>query len=399
MTSTAFSQRLPAAFYDQVGSRVRAAMADAGLEALVLDDPLDVAYLTGFTHFPNERPVACYLPLDGDPLLLLLPELDREYAQAQAVAVQLVSYFEYPGTTSPFAVLAEAVLAEQSLPRTAGYAPSTRAERVVALNTAFSTTRWEMSDIVGRERQVKTAEELALHAEAARIADEMLRAGVAAVREALASGGALPTEAELAGHVIEHGSRLMYAEHTDVVVVPMLTGGLVYGGANSAQPHRLPGGDRLRRGESFMLSLGAAVGGRFVESERTFFIGEPDERQRRLYEVVREAQETGTKALCAGTPAAEANARCLDVIRAAGLGEYLRHRQGHGIGLGFHEPPWIEDGDRTELRPGMVLSSEPGVYVPGHAGYRISDTVVVTEEGPRRLTAYPRALDDVVIAA
>ncbi|MEV4889692.1 M24 family metallopeptidase, partial [Nonomuraea sp. NPDC055795] len=75
----------------------------------------------------------------------------------------------------------------------------------------------------------------------------------------------------------------------------------------------------------------------------------------------------------------------------------LRHRQGHGIGLGFHEPPWLEDGDPTVLAPGMVLSSEPGVYVPGHAGYRISDTVLVTEGEPRRLTSYPRELSDVVI--
>jgi len=87
------------------------------------------------------------------------------------------------------------------------------------------------------------------------------------------------------------------------------------------------------------------------------------------------------------------------VIRRAGFATYLRHRQGHGIGLGFHEPPWVADGDGTVLAPGMVLSSEPGLYVPGHAGYRISDTVLVTEEGPRRLTGYPRDLADIVIGA
>jgi Xaa-Pro aminopeptidase len=387
-----FTQRLPASFYDAALSRVRAEMAAEGLSALVLDDPLDVAYLTGFHHFPNERPVACWLPLDGDPVLLV-PDLEREYAQDQRARAEILAYPEFPGVRSPFAVLAGHVRTAD----TAAYAPSTSVARAGALAEAFPATRWSDSGAVGRVRLRKLPEEIALHEEAARIADAMIEAGVELVRSALGSGGELPTETELASHVISHGSRLMYARHEDVVVVPMLTGGLVYGGPNSAQPHRLPGGDRLRAGETFMLSLGCAVGGRFVESERTFVIGEPTTRQARYYETVREAQETGTGALVAGVSCEEANRRCLQVIEEAGLGEHIRHRQGHGIGLGFHEPPWLSDGDATELAPGMILSSEPGVYVPGHAGYRISDTVLITESGPRRLTAYPRELTDVII--
>ncbi|GAB2961764.1 M24 family metallopeptidase [Nonomuraea sp. NPDC052634] len=387
-----FSQRLPGSFYAGALDRVRARMAADGLAALLLDDPLDVAYLTGFHHFPNERPVACWLPLDGDPVLLV-PDLEREYAEDQGARAEILAYPEFPGTRSPFAVLAAHVPA----PATAGYAPSTSIGRTAALAEAFPGTRWRVCDAVGQVRLRKQPEEIALHEEAARIADRMIDAGVELVRQALEAGGELPTETELAGHVISYGSRLMYASHEDVVVVPMLTGGLVYGGPNSAQPHRLPGGDRLKAGETFMLSLGCAVGGRFVESERTFVIGEPTPEQARYYEAVREAQEIGTEALVPGITCEEANRRCLAVIKEAGYGAHLRHRQGHGIGLGFHEPPWLSDGDATELAPGMILSSEPGVYVPGHAGYRISDTVLVTESGPRRLTAYPRELTDVVI--
>ncbi|MEU8356444.1 Xaa-Pro peptidase family protein [Nonomuraea sp. NPDC048882] len=387
-----FSQRLPGAFYAGALDRVRAEMSREGLSALILDDPLDVAYLTGFHHFPNERPVACWLPLDGEPVLLV-PDLEREYAQDQQARAEIVAYPEFPGVRSPFAVLAAHVPA----PEAAAYAPSTSVGRAEALAEAFPSTRWSASGALGRVRLRKLPEEITLHEEAARIADQMIEAGVELVRSAVEAGGELPTETELAGHVISHGSRLMYAKHEDVVVVPMLTGGLVYGGPNSAQPHRLPGGDRLRAGETFMLSLGCAVGGRFVESERTFVIGEPTPEQARYYEVVREAQELGTEALVPGATCEEANRRCLEVIERAGFAEHIRHRQGHGIGLGFHEPPWLSYGDTTELAPGMILSSEPGVYVPGHAGYRISDTVLVTESGPRRLTAYPRELTDVII--
>ncbi|MGI5145713.1 M24 family metallopeptidase [Plantactinospora sp. CA-294935] len=387
--------RLAASFYSALHETVRAELDRAGLDALLLDDPLDVAYLTGFSHLPNERPVAAYLARDG-AVLLLVPDLEREYAADQRAAADLVVYPEFPGERSPWAVLRDAVPAP---PVRAGYAPSTSVARVAGIGRAFPGTAWEPSDLVGALRLRKTPEEIALHTEAARIADAMLAEGVRLVADAVAAGGELPTETELAGHVTRYGAALMYAEHDDVVVVPMLTGGLVYGGPNSAQPHRLPGGDRLRHGEPFMLSLGCAVGGRFVESERTFLLGEPTAEQRRYYEVVRQAQQVGTEALRPGVRCVDANRACLDVIRRAGLGEYLRHRQGHGIGLGFHEPPWVADGDDTVLAAGMVLSSEPGVYVPGHAGYRISDTVLVTDDGPRRLTSYPRDLDEIVIGA
>lgn len=382
--------RLPESWYDTLHAKLAETMAETtdgpGLDALILDDPLDVAYVTGFVHFPNERPVVAFVPREG-PVLLLVPDLEREYAADQRARAEIVVYPEFPGTRTPFEVLASAV----STLDNAGYAPSTSIGRVGQIKAAFQGTKWRVSDLVGTARQRKTPEEVALHREAARIADAMLAAGVELVR----SSGQLPTETELAAHVTGFGTRMMYAEHDDVVVVPMLTGGLVYGGANSAQPHRMPGGDRLRHGEPFMLSLGCAVGGRFVESERTFFLGEPTPEQRRYYEVVKQAQEVGTAALRPGISCEKANNICLDVIRQAGFGHYLRHRQGHGIGLGFHEPPWVSDGDSTILQPGMILSSEPGIYIPGHAGYRISDTVLVTDEGPVRLTAYPRDIDEV----
>ncbi|WP_433531382.1 M24 family metallopeptidase [Micromonospora sp. CA-263727] len=384
--------RLPPTFYPALHDRVRAGLDEAGLDALLLDDPLDVAYLTGFAHFPNERPVVALVPRDGE-VLLLVPDLEREYAADQRAAARLVVYPEFPGERSPFALLADAAGGLRRI----GHAASTSTGRVAAVATAFTGAETVTCDLVGRLRLRKTPEEVTLHTEAARIADAMLAEGVRLV--AAASDDDLPTETELAAQVTRFGAATMYAEHDDVVVVPMLTGGLVYGGPNSAQPHRLPGGDRLRRGEPFMLSLGCAVGGRFVESERTFLLGEPTAEQRRYYSVVRRAQEVGTEALRPGTRCAEANRICLDVVRRAGLAQFLRHRQGHGIGLGFHEPPWVADGDDTVLEPGMVLSSEPGIYVPGHAGYRISDTVLVTEDGPRRLTGYPRDLADIVIGA
>ena len=147
-----------------------------------------------------------------------------------------------------------------------------------------------------------------------------------------------------------------------------------------------------------MLFLGCAVGGRFVEGAHVH-PRRPTADQRRYYEAVRAAQQLGGEALRPGLPCARANAVCLDVIREAGLGDYLQHRQGHGIGLGMHEPPWLEDGDDTPLEAGLVVSNEPRIYIPGHAGYRMSDSMLITADGATPLTSYPKAIDDIVIAA
>lgn len=390
---TEFDQRLAPEFFDRVQARVQERIADEGFDAFLTDHPEDIAYLTGFFHHPSERPVAIWIETTGR-VVMLLPELEREYAESQSARAELVAFFEYPGVVPPFAVLADVV------GRTArvGFASTMSYQRLGAVRAAMADTEFVGSDLITRARYVKFPEEVVLHREAARITDRMLDAGVQLVADAVAAGGALPTEAELERHVTSVGTELMYAEHRNVVVASLLAGGLVYSGANSAFPHGLPSVNRLRAGDTFMLSLGCAVGGRFIEGERTFVLGEPTDDQRRYHDTIRAAQQVGRDTISAGLECRDANRLCLDVIRDAGLGAFIRHRQGHGIGLGMHEAPWLEDGDATVLEAGMVVSNEPGIYVPGHAGYRISDSMLVTAGGAEALTTFPRALDDCTIA-
>lgn len=391
--STRFRQRLSLEVYDRIQTRVRTRVADTGLDAILTDDPEDVSYLTGFFHHPCERPVAVYV--DADRAVLLVPELERQHAHEQEARAEVVAYAEYPGVENPFAALARAV---PRIRRRIGVTTLVTQHRLAMMSRALPDVEFVPTELITIARYVKFPEEIAQHREAARITDLMLEAGVALVTEAIAVGGELPSEAELAAHVGRDGVRRMYTEHDDVVVISFMAGGLVYAGANSAIPHGLPSSYRLRDGDTFMLSLGAAVGGRFVEGERTFVLGEPTAQQRRYHDAVRLAQATGTRVIAPGTRCADSNAQCLDVIRDAGFGQYLRHRQGHGIGLGMHEPPWLEDGDPTLLEAGMIVSNEPGIYIRGHAGYRISDSMLVTETGSEPLTHYPRSLDDCVIA-
>ena len=135
------------------------------------------------------------------------------------------------------------------------------------------------------------------------------------------------------------------------------------------------------------------------ELERTMIIGQPSEEQQRMFEHMCRAQDVALKALQPG-------ASCADVDRAVrayyeehNLMPYWKHHTGHAIGLRYHEGPFLDVGDQTELRPGMVFTVEPGLYTPELGGFRHSDTVLITEDGMEMLTYYPRDLDSLTIPA
>jgi Xaa-Pro dipeptidase len=139
------------------------------------------------------------------------------------------------------------------------------------------------------------------------------------------------------------------------------------------------------------------LGGYRAENTRTYFVGTPPVEVAELSRLVEETQASGRRQVAPGVSTREVNAACLAALRAAGCGQLVRHRVGHGVGLEGHEPPWVEDGDPTVLAPGMVVSVEPGLYDPTRGGCLIADTVEVTAAGAVSLTESPRAWADVVV--
>lgn len=388
-----FHQILPPSFYAKVHAALRARMEANGIDLLLLDANDDVIYTTGFSHYTTERPVI--FALTRTHAFLLLPELERGHAAHQAIAAEPVVYFEFPGVETPFAVLARAL---PEIRGTIGFSPAIAFSRIGQIKAAFPAASLVVpTDITQTLRLKKFPEEIVLHREAARISDEMVRAGVALIADAMAAGRTLPSEIEIEAHVSRHAMAVMHREHEDVMLVQGLASGLVYSGKRSSFPHGMPTGNPVERGESIILSLGCRVGGRASESERTFFIGEPDADQIAHYTVAHDAQAAATAALIAGRTCASADIVAKALIAERGMSAYRLHRVGHGMGVLFHEPPWVEEGDTTVLEPGMIVSSEPSITVPDFAGYRIADTVLIAEDGPDSLTRYPRAIDEIVI--
>jgi Xaa-Pro aminopeptidase len=150
--------------------------------------------------------------------------------------------------------------------------------------------------------------------------------------------------------------------------------------------------DPIPDGTSVMFDFGGVVDGYCSDFGRTIYCGEPPPDYLEAYEIMLAAQEAGRAAAAAGTPAREVNSACRRPIEEAGLGEYFRHRMGHGIGMDVHERPFISSEDETALQPGMTFTDEPSIIVPGRYSLRIEDIVVCEEGGGRKLNSYPTAL-------
>lgn len=161
---------------------------------------------------------------------------------------------------------------------------------------------------------------------------------------------------------------------------------IVASGANSAIPHAAPSEKRIEPGDFVKLDFGAVVEGYHSDMTRTVVVGRASGRQREIYEKVREAQQAALEAVAAEKCGDDIDVTGRRVIADAGFGEYFTHNLGHGVGLEVHESPVLGVGSKSLLKPEMVVTVEPGIYISGFGGVRIEDLVVVGDKGCKVLT-------------
>ena len=166
---------------------------------------------------------------------------------------------------------------------------------------------------------------------------------------------------------------------------------IVASGENSAKPHARPGDRLIGPGDPVVVDFGAVFEGYRSDMTRTFCVGGPPTGElATVFEVVADAQRPGSARWRPGVAAGTVDQACRQVIDASGWGERFEHGTGHGVGLDIHEAPSVGPGSTAILEPGTVVTVEPGVYLPGTGGVRIEDTLVVTEDGCRPLTLFPK---------
>jgi Xaa-Pro aminopeptidase len=227
-------------------------------------------------------------------------------------------------------------------------------------------------------RVVKDEDELDSVRQAAAIAD------IAFERFADEAGLVGRTERELAWRM----EQLLHEAHAEAVSFPVS----VASGPNAAKPHTVPGERRVERGETVIVDAGCVVDGYCSDCTRTFATGTLADELMRAYEVCLDAQLAGLHAVQPGASGPGVDAAARDRIEAAGLGEAFGHGLGHGVGLLVHEDPRLAQESRHTLAAGNVVTVEPGIYLPRLGGIRIEDLVIVTDDGPEVLSAFPKDL-------
>jgi Xaa-Pro aminopeptidase len=226
-------------------------------------------------------------------------------------------------------------------------------------------------------RLVKDEEELALMSKAALAGCALFEHMLGFIRPGLRE---IDVAAEL-----EHQARLAGAEGMSFETI-------VASGVRSALPHGRATATRLPRKGFVTLDFGIILGGYCSDMTRTVCLGKPALKERMAYEAVLEAQQAGVEAVQAGAVCGDVDEAARRVLRKAGLAEAFSHSTGHGVGLEIHEAPRIGAGQSSRLAAGMVITIEPGIYLPGEFGIRIEDMVAVTRTGGQVLTPAPKAL-------
>ncbi|MBL8746254.1 MAG: aminopeptidase P family protein, partial [Phycisphaerae bacterium] len=163
--------------------------------------------------------------------------------------------------------------------------------------------------------------------------------------------------------------------------------------ANGSKPHYRPGGEKTAKGKPLLIDWGARVEGYCSDMTRTFSIGSWPRKLKEVYRVVLEAHLAAIDAVKPGMTCGELDGVARGIIARAGYGKEFGHGLGHGIGLDIHEAPRVFTTTQTVLEPGMVITIEPGVYLPGVGGVRIEDDILVTDRGARNLCSLPKDLE------
>ncbi|GAA0450779.1 Xaa-Pro peptidase family protein [Streptomyces stramineus] len=360
----------PAAYAARM-ERAAVAAVDAGLAGLLVTPGPDLGWLTGYRPHTSERLTALLITPGRKPQLLV-PALERPDAE-QAPGARALAITGWTDGQDPYAALAP-LLAESGR---YGVSDNAWALHLLALQRARPRLAFgAFTEVMPMLRAVKDAYEVERLAAAGAAADSVYEDIVQ-----LRFSGRRESEvaADLARLLREYG-------HSQVDFT------IVGSGPNGANPHHSSGERVIEDGDMVVMDFGGLLDGYGSDTTRTVHVGEPSAEERKVHDLVREAQQAAFEAVRPGVACQEIDRVARQVIRRAGYGEYFIHRTGHGIGVTTHEPPYLVEGEHLPLVPGMCFSIEPGIYLPGRFGVRIEDIVTCTESAGRRLNNTAREL-------
>ena len=351
--------------YQKRIGRIQSQLRRRKIDALLVSNPHNRRYLSGYSagdHGIAESSGCLLIPRTGAAMLLTDSRFQLQ-AEQEAPWLKVILY------QKGLIALLEQLLPDLRIALLAFEGQYTLYSTYLVFKERLGKKKIEIQSISGlveRLREIKDEEEIAL-----------IRTSVAA-NEAVFQK-IFPTittdlsEAELA-LALETAMRQAGAESPSFPTI-------VASGANSAKPHAVPGQDKIAPDQPLTIDMGLILNGYCSDMTRTFTPGKPDERYLELHRLVRRAQLAGTQAIRAGVTGKKVDATARKIISDAGYGEYFGHGLGHGVGLEVHEMPRLSINGARRLQAGMIVTIEPGIYIPGWGGIRLENMAVVREDG------------------
>ena len=345
---------------------VHAIMAGRGVEALLFLDLKNIRYLTGFSGSD-----AALLVSEDQTVLLV----DGRYTTQARKQTRRIRVFEYREKAMGIVQIASDLRVKTLGFEAAAITYDFYANLLKKLKNI--KLRAITEDHLGGLRSIKSRGEIAFIKRAVQISTRALEASLPLIKP-----GVRETDIalELDYRIRQEGAEALSFET------------IVASGENGSLPHAKPGFRKLKKGDLVVIDFGAVYGGYHSDETCTFGIGRLNRSQKEAYEAVKEAHDRAMDAIRAGAACREIDGIARRCLEKRGYGKYFSHGTGHGIGLDVHETPRLSIASNGDLRDGMVVTVEPGIYIPGRWGIRLEDSVLVKKGGHEVLTRFPKDL-------
>ncbi|VEF47324.1 peptidase M24 [Bacillus freudenreichii] len=344
------------------------------IDAAFITSPDNVFYLTRFRCEPHERLLGLAVFQEEVPLLIC-PGMEVNDAKSAGWNNEILGYSD---TDNPWDLADERIKSRMPIIKSwAVEKEHLNVSRFEELSKRYEQSTFVSADeILNELRLVKDEQEVKLIKRACELVDFAVEVGVNELTEGKTE---LDMIAAIEYEIKKKGAGMSFDP-------------IVLAGANAASPHGTPGLTKIERGQLVLMDLGVVYEGYCSDITRTVAFGEVSKKQKEIYETVLKAETAAIELTKPGVKAKLLDQTARKIINDAGYGEYFPHRLGHGLGISVHEFPSMTETNELELKPGMVFTIEPGIYIPGVAGVRIEDDVLVTEDGVEVLTKYPKSL-------
>lgn len=347
---------------EQITEELKSQQADAAW----ITTPLNIFYFTGYLSDPHERLLALLIKANGEQVLFC-PQLEVEEVHASPFNGQVIGYLDTENALDKYDIKFNKLLVESA---------HLTLQRQRELINAFDVQSFgDIDQTIKSLRNIKSDSEIEKIKKACELADKCIEIGVSFLKEGV-------TERQVVNH-IEY-------EIKAYGVNEMSFDTMVLFGDHAASPHGTPGDRQLKQDEFVLFDLGVIYENYCSDMTRTVKFGTPSDKAQEIYDVVLKAEQQAIAAIKPGVTIKDVDDIARNIIAEAGYGEYFPHRLGHGLGLEEHEYQDVSSTNINQFEAGMVITVEPGIYVPGVAGVRIEDDILVTENGNESLTGYEK---------